>query len=75
MSTNLSRVSVAQSSGNGKGTCPKCGSALRVQWSWVGGRGDRLVARCTMEHAPSDGNGGRWCPFGVELEGHEWLFA
>ena len=75
MATTPSAASLPQNGGNGKGVCPVCGSALRVQWSWAGGRGERLVARCSCENAPSDGNGGRWCNFGCELEGNEHLFA
>jgi len=73
MTANLSAASVAQNETGGK--CPQCGSPLVVRWSWAGGRGERLVARCSCENAPSDGNGGRWCNFGCELEGNEHLFA
>ena len=73
MSTSTLQASVPQTPAGGK--CPKCGSPLVVRWSWAGGRGERLVARCSCENAPSDGNGGRWCDFGCELEGNEHLFA
>lgn len=75
MTANLSAASVAHGNGNGKGTCPKCGSPLVVRWAWLGGQGDRLAVRCDMTNAPSDGNGGRWCSFGAALEGNEHLFA
>ncbi len=73
MTSIPSTASVPQNGSSSK--CPVCGSTLRVQWSWAGGRGERLVIRCTMDHAPVDGNGERWCAFGAPLEGHEALFA
>ena len=73
MATTPSAVSVPQDGRAGK--CPKCGSPLIVRWSWAGGRGDRLVARCSCDNAPVDDNGGRWCDFGCQLEGNEALFG
>jgi len=75
MSSTPSASSVAQNAARGKGKCPTCGSKLDVQWSWAGGVGERLVARCTMDHAPADASGQPWCAFGVMLEGNEYLFA
>ena len=76
MASTPSTASVPQnnSKSNGKGVCPLCGSPLSVRWAWIGGQGELLVVRCSMERAPDDGTG-RWCPFGVELEGHEELFT
>lgn len=73
MATIPSAASVAQNGQRGK--CPKCGSPLDVRWSWAGGRGERLVIRCTCTDAPMDAQGARWCSFGCQLEGNESLFA
>ncbi len=73
MATSTLQASVAQNGTGGK--CPKCGSPLTVRWSWAGGRGERLAVRCTMESAPVDETGQRWCSFGGQLEGNEALFA
>ena len=73
MATSTLQASVAQNGTGGK--CPKCGSPLTVRWSWAGGRGERLVARCSCENAPIDAQGARWCDFGCQLEGNEHLFA
>jgi hypothetical protein len=73
MATTSSKASVSQTSNSGK--CPQCGSKLAVQWAWAGGVGERLVARCTMDHAPKDASGQAWCSFGVKLEGNEYLFT
>lgn len=70
MATNPSAASVPQTVavGNVNERCPRCGSKLVTMWAWVGGRGERETVRCTMTNAPSDGNGGRWCAFGMALD-------
>ena len=73
MATITLQASVPQDRNGGK--CPKCGSPLDVRWSWAGGRGERLVIRCTCTDAPMDAQGARWCSFGCQLEGNESLFA
>ena len=75
MGSTPSAVTVTQTAPRVNGICPKCGSPLSVRWTWVGGKGDRLAVRCTMTIAPADGNGDRWCNFGVALEGNENLLA